>query len=229
MTALQSPAATSATAARVHRVEVWPAPSTRDAQARHITELARQSLPAVREVRRAAVFLIEAPLSPEQLQHLAQELLADPVSQHAVPGVSETAEHTAVVEVHLQPGMMDPVAQSTRAAILDLFPQLSTDARHRPHRHPLRLRPRWRAGRRRCPLLFSSAPGKPGHRVLPPPALRPRRLPRRPPLRPASRPHPATRPRRRRFGKTFARSPPVPLARRNESDPASLPEPSGRP
>ncbi|MEM8782573.1 MAG: phosphoribosylformylglycinamidine synthase subunit PurL [Planctomycetota bacterium] len=109
----------------VRRVEVWSRQDRDDARAHLAAREARDAGLPVASVRSAAVFLIAAPLDPRQLQTLAEELLADPVTQHAVPGHAEPHSDARTVEVHPQAGVMDPVAESTRAAILDLFPTLS--------------------------------------------------------------------------------------------------------
>ncbi len=127
MTALDT-AATATNVRRVHRVEVWAKRAADDAHAARVLAQARAEFPGVTDVRHAEVFLIEAPLCELQREALAAELLADPVTQHAAPGSGEVGGNTISIEVHPQPGVMDPVAQSTEAAILDLLPDLSSDS-----------------------------------------------------------------------------------------------------
>jgi phosphoribosylformylglycinamidine synthase len=65
----------------------------------------------------ARVYLIEADLSPAELDAVREKLLADPVCEAA----SDTSPSTgSLVEVHPLPGVMDPAAQSVRGAIVDL-------------------------------------------------------------------------------------------------------------
>ena len=73
------------------------------------------------------VFLVEAPLSDEAAKRAADELLADPINQTAVLGASPVAADGRVIEVHYQPGVMDPVAQSTREAIAEMFPEVPAE------------------------------------------------------------------------------------------------------
>ncbi|MEM1026974.1 MAG: phosphoribosylformylglycinamidine synthase subunit PurL [Planctomycetota bacterium] len=111
----------------VRRVEVWFKQPQDDARAHAALREARDAGLAVASVRSASLFLIAAPLEPEQLQTIAEELLADPITQHAVPGHAEPQADAQTVEVHPQSGVMDPVAESTRAAILDLIPSLTAE------------------------------------------------------------------------------------------------------
>ncbi|MCC7145865.1 MAG: hypothetical protein IT443_05420 [Phycisphaeraceae bacterium] len=130
---------------QVHRVEVWPKPGQPDPVGEAVRAEARQTFPSLTQVRSARVYLIEAELSGDLLRHIAEELLADPVNQEAVigtrPGAGEGSLHPhpglslregeemkpgalpggATVEVHYQPGVMDPVAQSTEAAIAEMM------------------------------------------------------------------------------------------------------------
>jgi phosphoribosylformylglycinamidine synthase len=113
----------------VFRVEVWPAPGsaqdTIDPLGHALLAPARQTLGPVQAVRAARVYLIEAAIPENQRQRIAAQLLADPVSQLAILGVREPqpdeAQRTTTLEVHYQPGVMDPVAQSTAQAIADLL------------------------------------------------------------------------------------------------------------
>jgi phosphoribosylformylglycinamidine synthase len=123
----------------VSRVEVRAQAGERDPLAESVLAQARAVLPGVAEVRVGRVYLIEAPLNPEEVRRIATELLADPVNQRAVigaegppeppeppapPAPPEPPEGGQVVEVHYRPGVMDPVAQSTQEAICDMFPRL---------------------------------------------------------------------------------------------------------
>jgi phosphoribosylformylglycinamidine synthase len=66
------------------------------------------------------VYLIEAQLSPSQLESVRERLLVDPVAEAAAVGASKVEAGSVVVEVHPLPGVMDPVAQSVQEAIRDL-------------------------------------------------------------------------------------------------------------
>jgi phosphoribosylformylglycinamidine synthase len=112
---------------RVFRVEVSPKPGEVDAGGAAALPQAQASLGHVTAVHSARIFLIEAPLDERAIQHIADELLTDPVNQMATIGASPVAEAASIVEVHYLPGVMDPVAQSTREAIAEMLPQVALD------------------------------------------------------------------------------------------------------
>ncbi len=111
-------------------------PGEPDARADAALAAAASDFPAagVAAARSASVYLLEAALTDADLARLAAGLLADPVTEHAVPGASD-AGGAASVEVHFKPGVMDPTARSTAgaaAALLGLAeaPQVRTGARY---------------------------------------------------------------------------------------------------
>jgi len=108
----------------VHRVLVRPKPDQPDPVAEQVLPLARSMLGNEVAVRTGRVYLIEAPLTDAQLIRVAQELLADPVSQYVEIGTEQRSQGQQVIEVHLQLGVMDPVAQSTRDAIVEMLPDV---------------------------------------------------------------------------------------------------------
>ena len=116
---------------KVHRVEVRPAADQPDPTAASITDLARQTFGPTVTVRSSRIYLIEAAIDESTVQRLAHELLADSVSQEFVVCGSElsdvVARDCAMIEIHYKPGVMDPVAASTREAIADLIPEMSLD------------------------------------------------------------------------------------------------------
>lgn len=120
-----------ASAARVHRIEVRSKPGHIDPLAESVLHEARTLLgDVVASVTTARIYLIEAPVAPMTealLTRIASELLTDPINQEAFLGVAPRAENAASIEVHYQPGVMDPVAQSTREAIAEMAPSLSLD------------------------------------------------------------------------------------------------------
>ncbi|MCC6680207.1 MAG: phosphoribosylformylglycinamidine synthase [Phycisphaeraceae bacterium] len=107
----------------VHRVEVRPRAGEPDPRGGAALALARQDALNASAVRSAEVYLIEAALTDQQLQRIAGELLADPVSQQITLGTEATSGGT--IEVHYLPGVMDPVAQSTRDAIVEMLGDLT--------------------------------------------------------------------------------------------------------
>jgi phosphoribosylformylglycinamidine synthase len=69
-------------------------------------------------VRVSRVFLIDSPAPRQQIMRAAKELLADPVGEEAVlVDGSEKDTGRSRIEVHLKPGVMDPVAESTEMAL----------------------------------------------------------------------------------------------------------------
>ena len=67
------------------------------------------------------VFLIDTDASASDVRRIATELLADPIVEHAevVTGpIDDTGKSR--IEIHLKPGVMDPVASSTEMAIRDM-------------------------------------------------------------------------------------------------------------
>ena len=76
---------------------------------------------SVGEVATSRIFLVESQSSREQLQAAAASLLADPIIEEA--HVLATPPHDAGqsrIEIHLKPGVMDPVAGSTEMALRDM-------------------------------------------------------------------------------------------------------------
>ncbi|MEM9419361.1 MAG: phosphoribosylformylglycinamidine synthase subunit PurS [Planctomycetota bacterium] len=127
MTALDH--AVSPASRSVLRVEIRPKPGEIDAHGHATLGLAQTHLgPAVTAAHTTAVFLIEAPLTDEQAQQVASELLSDPVNQVATIGAEDAQPGTALAEVHYLPGVMDPVAESTQDAIREMLPSLGQNA-----------------------------------------------------------------------------------------------------
>ncbi|MBN1553712.1 MAG: phosphoribosylformylglycinamidine synthase subunit PurL [Phycisphaerae bacterium] len=104
----------------MHRVEVWTKSTFGDPHAEgvfsHIRELGIESVSAVRSAR---LFFLAGELSDADVRRVARELLADPVTEEFRVGASAD-DRTRVIEVHLQPGVMDPVAASAENAIRDM-------------------------------------------------------------------------------------------------------------
>lgn len=124
MTALPASPTAPQAASRVLRVEVRTAADQADPIADRARAAAADQLPAVASLTAAKVFLIEAPLSDDQARQVADELLADPVNQSTHLGSAPVADGARLVEVHYKPGVMDPVAESTRDAICEMLPDI---------------------------------------------------------------------------------------------------------
>src|SRR2546423_3638628 len=111
----------------IYRIDVRTAPLARGGQAavdpvgeavRHqIEELGTRVGP----IHTSRVFLIDTDASREQVQGAASELLADPVVEAADLVVAPTHDDGKCrIEIHLKPGVMDPVAASTEMALRDM-------------------------------------------------------------------------------------------------------------
>jgi phosphoribosylformylglycinamidine synthase II len=91
-----------------------------------VGELLRQRIAEfgtqVGPIAASRVFLIDADASPEQLDRVARELLADPIVERAeLVGSNSPVDSTvSLIEIHLKPGVMDPVATSTEMALRDM-------------------------------------------------------------------------------------------------------------
>jgi phosphoribosylformylglycinamidine synthase len=131
-------------AVRIHRIEVRPRRGMADprgaAVLRAIEALGLAKKP--RKVEHASVYLVEGDLDREELSRIADELLADCVTQAAELHVSAQAAMSkvppgvSVVEVHPLPGVTDPAAESvqeTIAAMLGKRVRVRTGERYDLH------------------------------------------------------------------------------------------------
>ena len=103
---------------RVHRIEVRPRHGMPDARGERAKAEA-ESLgltPAPERIECARVYLIEGALDDAAIGRLTAELLADPVTEEATVG-STPPRGSAHIEVHPQPGVMDPDAEAVELAI----------------------------------------------------------------------------------------------------------------
>ncbi|GIW76041.1 MAG: phosphoribosylformylglycinamidine synthase subunit PurL [Phycisphaerae bacterium] len=107
----------------VYRIDVWThcRSSTADPQSSTVRSQIQQIGIDPGETRVFRVFFIDTPASREEVQRIADELLADPVVEQTcvVDDVPPDASKCRI-EVHLKPGVMDPVAASTEMAIRDM-------------------------------------------------------------------------------------------------------------
>jgi phosphoribosylformylglycinamidine synthase len=74
-------------------------------------------------VATSRIFLIDSDVTVQQMRRVAQQLLADPIAQTArLVGADDELPHihAGYVEIHLKPGVMDPVAASAEMAIRDM-------------------------------------------------------------------------------------------------------------
>lgn len=108
----------------VYRIDVWTHPrssAAADPQSSAVRSQIQQMGIDPGETRVFRVFFIDTPASREEVQRIADELLADPVVEQTcvVDDVPPDASKCRI-EVHLKPGVMDPVAASTEMAIRDM-------------------------------------------------------------------------------------------------------------
>ena len=78
--------------------------------------------PAVGPIDTARVFLVDSDADTADISRAARELLADPVAEKAelVSAGEQDDDGTSRIEIHLKPGVMDPVAASTEMALRDM-------------------------------------------------------------------------------------------------------------
>ena len=121
----------------VFRIEVRAIQAGDDPTAAGVLHEIRQlGVNEVADVRASRVFLLQGPaelLTTANLERIAREVLIDPVTEtftiagtQAAPPAQEPNEEAGgtggqVIEVHLKPGVMDPVAASCEMAIGDLL------------------------------------------------------------------------------------------------------------
>ena len=76
---------------------------------------------AVGPITTSRIFLIDTTASIRQMERAANELLADPIVETATlrSGTASDDGHSRI-EIHLKPGVMDPVAASTEMALRDM-------------------------------------------------------------------------------------------------------------
>ncbi len=127
------PHAPTATRTRVIRFEVRAKPGRPAPKAQAVLRRAAEAGLRPQEVRTAEVYLIEAAISPGDCEAIQARVLTDAVTEVALQGAASVDAGWACVEVHPQPGVMDPAAQSVREAIRTLLgvdAQVSTGVRY---------------------------------------------------------------------------------------------------
>ena len=106
----------------VYRVEVYPLNPAEDATGEAIlNEIHHLGFDEIYSVASGRIFLLQGDattLTPHRVEQIASQVLCDPVSERYVIGAEPHATGR-LLEVHLKPGVMDPVAASAQAAITD--------------------------------------------------------------------------------------------------------------
>ena len=108
----------------IHRIEIFNKANYLDVHGQEVLANIRQlgagSVEAVQSMR---VFLVEGELNRDQLDRIGRELLVDPVSEGyevGRTGAPVGLAQATLIEVHLKPGVTDPVADSALTAIGDM-------------------------------------------------------------------------------------------------------------
>jgi len=109
----------------IHRVEIRTKEGFSDPHAEGVlTQIHELGIEAVTAARSARLFFLAGELGADEARRVAEELLADPVIEEYRladgQGSPAACADAAVVEVHLKPGVMDPVAASAEQAIGDM-------------------------------------------------------------------------------------------------------------
>ncbi|MCG8529027.1 MAG: phosphoribosylformylglycinamidine synthase subunit PurS, partial [Opitutales bacterium] len=108
----------------INRIEVFSKPEFPDVHAGEVlADIKQLGIESAASVQSMRVFLIESKLDNAGLERIAKELLADPVTEQYFIGNSNAPvsdEKVKIIEVHLQPGVTDPVASSAMMAINDM-------------------------------------------------------------------------------------------------------------
>src|SRR4051812_35291006 len=108
----------------IHRIDVRLA-STSTPDSDPLGEAVRQQIREfgsdVGPIATRRIFLIDTDADEKQIRRIADELLADPIVERAdlLPAKTQPAGGSRI-EIHLKPGVMDPVANSTEMAIRDM-------------------------------------------------------------------------------------------------------------
>lgn len=104
----------------IYRLDVRPKSAT-DPLGQSITRQMAELGYSAAQVRTTRIFLIESAADGDTLARVAGALLADPVVETAelVTTAPDDSAHSRI-EIHLKPGVMDPVAASTERTLRDL-------------------------------------------------------------------------------------------------------------
>ncbi len=106
----------------VHRIEVRPSSDAGDPRGAAACQSARTaSLDAQPQaVQATSIYLIEGELDADAVRRIADELLSHPVTERSVVGAS-APRADSLVEVHPQPGVMDPEAEAVELGVRSLL------------------------------------------------------------------------------------------------------------
>ncbi len=105
---------------RLVRIEVRPHERAGDPRGDALRKQAASIGVRAGAVRSALVYLIEGALSDADVERVRARLLTNSVLETSIVGASGSRAGERTIEVHPLPGVMDPVAQTVRATILEL-------------------------------------------------------------------------------------------------------------
>ncbi|HSV15170.1 MAG TPA: hypothetical protein VLI90_13000, partial [Tepidisphaeraceae bacterium] len=103
----------------IYRIDVRTTPTARGGQAamdpvgQSIRHQIQEFGPSVGPISTSRIFLIDTGAPRADVQRVAKELLADPIVETAElveGGTTDFNGDTSRIEIHLKPGVMDPVA-----------------------------------------------------------------------------------------------------------------------
>jgi phosphoribosylformylglycinamidine (FGAM) synthase PurS component len=107
----------------IYRIDIQTKiqPGSHDPLGQSIRRQIQEFGTSVGPITTSRIFLIDTDMSPSDAQRVAQELLSDSIVETAQlidnpPRDSDSSR----IEIHLKPGVMDPVAASTEMAIRDM-------------------------------------------------------------------------------------------------------------
>ena len=111
----------------IYRIDVQNTPSARGGEAavdplgQAVRHQIQEFGTTVGPINTRRIFLIDADADLPQIEQAARELLADPVVESAqLVTVPPDDRGVSRIEIHLKPGVMDPVATSTEMALRDM-------------------------------------------------------------------------------------------------------------
>lgn len=104
-----------------HRIEVWYRKGVFDPVSQGLcSDILDLDVKGVTAVETGSIFLIKGRISPANLQKVARELLADPITQGFYYGKRALPEGAVSVEVFFKEGVTDTVGETAQKGIADL-------------------------------------------------------------------------------------------------------------
>ena len=104
-----------------HRIEVWYQKGIFDPGSQGICNNIRDlGIKGITVVKTGSIFLIKGKVSPAGKKKVAQELLADPVTQEFCSGKRALSKGAVSVEIWFKEGVTDTVGETARQGIADL-------------------------------------------------------------------------------------------------------------